>query len=276
MQPINAIIISASSDIGAALCSDWCQKGWHVFGTYRNKMGLLENIEKQYAAKFVHCDLLDKKSIYSACDQILQSCPSWDVIVFAAGNLEPIGPFKSVNFDEWENSVQVNLLAQLRILHTLLPHKNENTSLNEPSVMFFAGGGSNGAVLNYSSYAMSKIALTKICEFLDAELGNIRFTIVGPGWVKTKIHTTTLLAGCKAGDNYKKTQEKLESDECTPMEEVIACCNWLITTPSNGVKGRNFSVAYDKWGTKSLEKALENDKDMYKLRRHKNDFIGTT
>lgn len=244
---MKAIIIAISSGIGSALADAWAQKGWEIHGTSRSD-----------------CDLLSKESIKKACAQLKLKCPKWDVLVFAAGTLDPIGPFESVSFDAWEEGIQVNLLSQLRILHELLPSRNQNAA-----VLFFAGGGTNNAVLNYSSYTLSKIALTKMCEFLDAEMPGVKFTIVGPGWVKTKIHEATLRAGPLAGANFEKTRDR---KEWISMDRVVECCTWLATTASKGVGGRNFSAAHDAFGTLELQAELEKDPDMYKLRRHKNSW----
>jgi NAD(P)-dependent dehydrogenase (short-subunit alcohol dehydrogenase family) len=137
-------------------------------------------------------------------------------------------------------------------------------------VLFFAGGGSNGATVNYSAYTVSKIALTKMCELLDAELPDTRFAIVGPGWVKTKIHEATVKAGDRAGDNLRKTQAKYSSDEWTSMDDVAGCCDWILNSSREVVGGRNFSAVFDQWGTSLLEQALQEDHNMYKLRRHGN------
>ncbi|MCH9609782.1 MAG: hypothetical protein S4CHLAM45_01740 [Chlamydiales bacterium] len=258
---MRAIIISASSDIGEALAKDWIAKGWEVTGTYRSSKPSLP-------IEWVHCDLADLSSVKESCKQLQSIC--WDTLVIAPGDLEPIGDFKDVDFDAWEEGIQVNLLRQLRLLHHLLPSRN---IAKEPSVLFFAGGGVNNAVVHYSSYTLSKVALIKMCEFLDAEIPDTRFVIIGPGVVKTKIHTPTLTHGAKAaGANYQRTFDRLKNNECTPMEEVVDCCTWAVTTKSPGVRGRNFSVVADQWGDEMLEKELENDGDMYKLRRHKNSW----
>lgn len=39
----SAIIISASSDIGYAMCQRWISRGWRIYGTYRT---LSHNVEK--------------------------------------------------------------------------------------------------------------------------------------------------------------------------------------------------------------------------------------
>ncbi len=266
---MKAIVISATSGIGEALCKSWAKKGWRVFGTYRSHSSAVEALEQESGIKLVPCDLASVSSIQKACNLLKSICDEWDILVFAAGTLDPIGPFESVDFEEWEKSLQVNFTQQMRILHTLLPVRNKKSQ--KSSVLFFAGGGANSAVVNYSSYAISKISLTKMCEFLDAEIPDTNFSIVGPGWVKTKIHESTLKAGReRAGINFDKTKDRLEGTEWVPMDQVIECCTWIVTTQSSGVKGRNFSVAHDRFGTRELERALENDPDMYKLRRSKN------
>ncbi|MGD2169784.1 MAG: SDR family oxidoreductase [Chlamydiota bacterium] len=267
---MKAIIISASSDIGTALAKDWSENGWEVFGTYRTYSKAVENLETNFNMRLVHCDLLDKSSVQNACENLVHQCSFWDALIIAPGHLEPIGDFKDLDFNEWEKGIQLNLLQQLRILHQLLPYRNLGTN-QEPCVLFFAGGGTNNAVLHYSSYTLSKIALIKMCELLDAEIPDTRFVIVGPGLVKTKIHEPTLRLGEQtAGDNYKRIVKRLENEECTSMEDVIKCCTYLITTPCKSIRGRNFSVISDKWNTKELEKELETDANMYKLRRYKN------
>ncbi len=267
----SAIIISASSDIGTALSQRWLGRGWNIFGTYRTKS---QAVEKLYGAgiKLVYCDLSDSNSIRDACSNLCASCPQWDVLVMCPGLQDPVGPFAECNFDEWKKSVRVNFTHQMEIIHKLLPSKRTNTAFG-PCVLFFAGGGTNNAPVDYSAYIASKVALIKMCELLDAEIPDTRFAIVGPGWVKTKIHESTLKAGARAGNNYQRTIQKLASNGCTTVDKVLDCCDWLIKAPRKLIGGRNFSVVFDKWGTEELEKRLIQEPNMYKLRRYGNDWL---
>lgn len=267
----SAIIISASSDIGTAMSRRWLARGWNVLGTYRTMPKGIGELERA-GIKLFKCDLLDKESIIDACKKLNENCSKWDVLVLCPGTQDPIGPFIECKFDEWEASIKVNLTSQLRIVHTLLPYRNIGQNIG-PCVIFFAGGGTNDAPLNYSAYILSKIGLIKMAELLDAEIKDTRFVIVGPGWVKTKIHESTLRAGNKAGSNYQRTIERLAGNELTPMEKVIDCCDWIIESPRNIVSGRNFSVMFDMWGTPELIKKLTEEPNMYKLRRYGNDFM---
>lgn len=263
-----AIIISASSDIGLALCKSWRNQGWNVAGTFRTQTPAVVELQTIHGVHLFHCDLLNADSLHSSLSAIEKIYPSWDVLVFAPGFMEPIGHFHEVEFSAWEKGVSVNFTKPLEILHKLLPKRSQN----HPTVLFFAGGGTNGAVVRYSSYTISKIALTKMCELLDAEIPDTRFVIVGPGWVKTKIHESTLRAKDAAGANFQKTLEKIEKEEWVPMEDVVASCTYFATTSCDEISGRNFSTAFDQWGTAELEDALKNNRDMYKLRRHGNEW----
>ena len=59
------------------------------------------------------------------------------------------------------------------------------------------------------AYTLSKIASIKAVELLDAEK-DTKFTILGPGWVKTKIHKSTIDQPRSSGDNYKKQYKTLK------------------------------------------------------------------
>ena len=271
-EPVNrsAIIISASSDIGNAMSLRWLAYGWSIFGTYRTQSQAVDELRIR-GVKLVSCDLSSVKSIRDACADLRSLCPQWDVLAVCPGTQDPIGAFAECDFDEWEESVKVNFTAQMRIVHQLLPSRRTKYALG-PCILFFAGGGTNNAPINYSAYVVSKIALIKMCELLDAEIPDTRFVIVGPGWVKTKIHESTLQAGERAGANYQHTIQKLASDECTRMDQVMNCCDWVVDAPRKLVSGRNFSVVSDMWETMELAQRLAEEPNMYKLRRYGNDW----
>jgi len=260
-------IISISSDIGLALANKWLDEGHQVSGTYRTHTLEIEKLVKK-GAEIVFCDLTSAASINKST-QYLNGLGLWDSLVVAPGSLEPIGMFEDTRFNQWSESVNINFIQQFGLLHGLLPSRNTQTSLG-PLVLFFAGGGVNNAPKSYSAYIISKIASIKMCELLDAEIIDTRFSIVGPGWVKTKIHEATLEAVDRAGENYGRTVEMMESNNWVPMSKIFEFCDWLINSPRSVIGGRNFSLVNDEWGTKELDKSLALNKDMYKLRRSGN------
>jgi len=267
----SAIIIAASSDIGHAISQRWMSKGWNVLGTYRTWSPSADELTKQ-GARLIKCDLSDSLAVSTSAQELISMCPNWDVLVLCPGALDPVGPFTDTCFDDWENSLMVNFTSQLRIIHDMLPSRRVNPDL-EPCVLLFAGSGTNNAAPNYSAYTVSKIALIKMCELLDAEVTDTRFVIMGPGTVATKIHEPTMRAGEQAGTNFQRTADRLARNETAPMDRVVDCCDWIVDAPRSVVSGRNFSLVFDQWGTSELDDRLVQDPNMYKLRRFGNDWL---
>lgn len=269
--PATAVFLSLSSDIALAQAERWQSRGAQVAGTYRRLTPALRRLETG-GAKLVECDLADPASARQAAHELAAVSEGWTVCVVATGLLEPVGSFEDVDFDAWEQSITVNFTASLRVLHALLPHRSRRTD-STPTILFYAGGGTNSAPVRFSAYTVAKIALIKMTELLAAEMPNVRVSIVGPGWVRTKIHDQTLNAGDRAGDAYAHTMERLETGQFTAMEDILDCCDWILACPVEVVSGRNFSVASDPWGTDALAVALDGHPDLFKLRRFGNDTI---
>lgn len=265
------VIISISSDIGLALAKRYSQLGHKIIGTYRSTT-LLEKIKQIPNCSLFYCDLSNKESINEFIDNFKELGLKWDLIISCPCNPLPLKTFFESDFDEWENSVHINVIDQLRILHKLYAFKNKEKI---PSIVFFSGAGTNSAVINFSAYAASKIMLIKMCELLDAENKDIKIFIIGPGWVKTKIHNKILNTLDKNDPKYVEIKNFIENKKGTDLNDIFECINWLEEHDKEIVSGRNFAVVNDAWkgeGEERLIKELKSDKNMYKLRRYKNEF----
>jgi NAD(P)-dependent dehydrogenase (short-subunit alcohol dehydrogenase family) len=265
------IILGISADIGRSICKYYLKDGFQVLGTYRNfskDMSELLNLERLVLFK---CDVTQREDIFRLAEFIRNKNIWWSTLFSSIGTSEPIGAFFEIPFDNWENSIQINCLGQLRVLHALYQFRSQDVI---PNVVFLAGGGTNNAFKNYSAYCLSKIMLIKMCELLDAENNDLNVFIVGPGLVKTKTHLETLKAGKSAGDNYERIKKFWESEKAgTSMEKIYACIRWLESKGKAVSGGRNISVVHDMWGSDELACELSRDDNMYKLRRFRNDSV---
>ena len=258
------IIFSISSDIGCALAHSRLQQGWSVLGTYRTASAATRQLE-QAGAELVYGDFASRSSLQTACEQLQANDVNWNELIVAPGTLEPIGPFAEVNFDDWANSVELNFISQLFVVHQLLPARAE-----QPQVIFFAGAATNGTADNFSAYAISKIALIKMTELLDSEIPDTCFSIIGPGWVHTKIHNETLVAGDRCTDSYQETRRRLQENHFVSMDQVVQCVDWLSRQSKAAVGGRNISVQYDRWQQTGFAELLAANPELGKLRRFGN------
>jgi NAD(P)-dependent dehydrogenase (short-subunit alcohol dehydrogenase family) len=262
----SVFILGVSSDMGSALAERYLNDGCLVVGTYRQKLS------RPAAAglTLLPCDVGSQESMNQTVAAYTELGQPWDIFISAVGTEEPIGPFFDCDFKAWEESVIVNSTAQLRMLHALYPHRRKGQITQ---AAFFAGGGTNNAFANYSAYCISKIMLIKMCELLADENPDLNVFILGPGFVRTKIHQQTLNSRAAAGNNYEKTIRFLTADDPgTSHDDIYRCVNWCIAQGRNVAGGRNFSVVHDPWrdGGEPLAEQLRNDPDKFKLRRHRN------
>lgn len=266
------VIISITSDIGMALAKKYAKEGYIIIGTYRSTK-LLSEIEGIKNCHLFFCDISDKKSIKQFIDEYKKLKKQWDIFISCPCNPLPLKEFFKSDFDEWSDSIHVNCIEQLRLLHHIYDFRKPNKISD---VVLFAGGGVNNAVLRFSAYTISKIMLIKMCEFIDAENKDINIFIVGPGWTMTKTHQFVLDHADEDDERRDKILDFLQKGQGTSLDDIHSCIKWLCKQGKEVVSGRNFSIVNDKWNgslSSNLAEELKRDPDMYKLRRHRNDFL---
>ena len=260
---MKAIILSISSDIGCELAKALLKKGYEVYGTFNNSKPNID-LKKE---NLLNLNIKNYGS--SEYDNWIKSIGKWNLFISCIGTQNPVGEFTDVIMDKWVEGIAENSTYQIAALIKAIKYRSQN---HIPSVIFFAGGGTNSATPFYSAYTIGKISLIKSIELLDSEIKDVKFSILGPGWVKTKIHNSTLIAKEKAGLNYKKTIEMMNSEkDFNSMEKVIADTLKLISLPKELVGGRNFSSVHDEITIENLKRLKSLDNDFYKLRRKLND-----
>lgn len=265
--PPVAFIAAVSSDIGQAMAQIYRARGWHVVGTYRDATAVARLAENN-GVELLACDLDSAEQIDAVARHLQQKGIRWDLFVSAVGMLAPIGPFFALDRGEWLRSVTANGTAQLALLHAIFPFRRAAPLAR---AAFLVGGALNRGFPNYSAYSLGKLGLVKFCELIHEECPDLHAVAVGTGWVATKIHRQTLVAGTMAGGNLARTEQFLAaSDGGTSVSDIVACLDWCFAQDRALTGGRNFSVVHDPWrqGGAELARALRHDDTKFKLRRH--------
>jgi NAD(P)-dependent dehydrogenase (short-subunit alcohol dehydrogenase family) len=264
---MHALIAGVSSGIGSALAEHLSSNGWVVSGTARH---LLQGGLAASVSESVTCDFADSASVDAATERLASSTDAWDLLVVAPATMNPIGNFANIDFDAWAGSVHLNLVNQLRFVHRMLPYARRAPG-GTPVCVLIAGGGTNSAPVAFSAYTVSKIALVKAVELLDAETPEVTFTILGPGWVRTSIHQETLTSAGAPDEIVQETQRRMREDDFIPMRRVLDAVDWIISQPKEVVGGRNFSVGRDPFDEPDFVEFLRREPDAFRLRRSGND-----
>ena len=263
------LIAGIGSDIGYALAEHWLKQGHSVVGTFRNKTAKIEALFSKLDGQS-YCNFKDKESIKNCLCELKELAHGWDALVVCPATMLPISSFETADIEAWIESFSLNFLSIARFMHGALQFKSQ---LGKPVVINFAGGGSNSAPHNVSAYVSAKIALTKLTELLAAENNMVSFTILGPGWVETKIHNEMLGSLNASNMQILETKRRLAEGDFVPMDRILFCCDWLLKSGQE-ISGRNFSAEYDPIGNHELTDLLISNENFYKLRRHGNSVQG--
>ena len=239
-----------------------------MIGTYHNAKNTFLKKPEGQTCKLYKVDLNNHGDLKKFIENLNIEKPSWDELLIMPGTLLPIGLFSESDFTDWKDSFEVNFFGPMYIIRNLLRWRKKMAS-----VITFSGSGTNGTADHLSGYTCGKIALIKAMELLDSEIEDVKFSCIGPGWVKTKIHSEMLRSNKNAAKKFEETKVRIQNNDFVKMEEVVECINWIIEQQKSIVGGRNLSVPFDLWKTESFPTILDQNPNNGKLRRYGNDEL---
>ena len=140
----------------------WCGSAWVIMflpnlsmtNSYRKKKPNIDISLYKKNLKLIRCNITNFSDLTKLKNFIIKHKFKWDLIFSSVGTSEPIGSFFNLDFKNWENSLNINMISQLKTIHKLYPLRNKNKICN---IALLAGSGTNGPIRNYSAYCVSKI-----------------------------------------------------------------------------------------------------------------------
>ena len=188
---LRAIVVGASSGIGAALARRLARQGYLVAVLARRADQLAEvcaaanqELGETRLVAYAH-DVTDYEAVPGLLQKILAELGGLDLFVYNAGVALPTG-FKHYNFEKDLETTQVNYLGALAWLDpvaALFQARGAGTIVGTASV-----AGERGRIGN-PSYNASKAALISYLESLRNRLDRrgIHVLTVNPGYVATEL-----------------------------------------------------------------------------------------
>lgn len=208
-----AVVLGASSGIGASTARGLAESGYHVHLLARRRE-LLAELAAEIGGTYGVVDATCVEQVDQELLRVAEAHPPIVLGVYTAGVLE-VSPVDSHPVDTWRRVVEVNLTGAFLFARAITPHLQAGSRL----VFVSSVSGAKGQP-NLAAYAASKGGLDRFAESLSAELEGrgIGVHVVAPGPV-----STPLLA--RPGT----PEFQLEADE---VANIIV---WLASLPPNVV-----------------------------------------
>ena len=139
----------------------------------------------------------------------------WDLLILAQGTLEPIGKFFECSAESWSDSVIVNGLYPLTCLRAAWPNRKPGAT-----VIFISGPNLKHPTQTYTAYRAGKAIIASLVDTIQLEYPEVRFRMLHPGVVATKIHYQTINAGAKAW-NFQRVMGIVNGIEKTTTHDEV-------------------------------------------------------
>ncbi len=262
-------VLGASSGIGAALAKALIADGYRLFVGARRADRLAALTADGAAADYATVDVSDEAEVRAFFTKVAASFGHLDALVVCTGSYGPIGPFHTIEPEQWWAAVRGNLFGACLAVHCAVPLMRAE---RRPRIITFSGGGAFAPLPRYSAYAVSKAGIVRFIETIAQELASLGIAVngVAPGFVKTEIHEATLAAGPDAAGEafYAMTRAKL-AEGGVPVEVPVACVRFLLSPQADGLTGKTISASFDPWRAPEFAERIGeiNASDLYTMQR---------
>jgi NAD(P)-dependent dehydrogenase (short-subunit alcohol dehydrogenase family) len=239
-----ALVTGGTKGTGKAIAERLLNAGAIVVVTARNVPEKLN--EKLY---FVAADLSKPEGTERVAKEVLATFGKLDILINALGGSETKGGgFAVLNDEDWEQTIQTNLLAPVRLDREFLPQM-----LSQKSGVIIHIASIQGRLPLYDStlpYAAAKAGLINYSKGLSKEVSpkGVRVLTVSPGWIMTESSTRMMerISESSTMNIEQATQSVMDALGGIPMgrpaqpEEIAEFVGFLVSPRANYLTGTEY------------------------------------
>lgn len=266
----SVIVTGGSRGIGKAVAKNFFDQGASVLICSRSKSEVTSACSEIDPSRKKCFGIKADVSVIKDCGRLIKYAVKKfgkiDILINNAGIYGEIGKLETSNLKNWAKTIEVNLLGAVNCTKFAILFMKKSRG---GKIINFAGAGVGGkkGLPNFSAYYTSKISIAGFTETIAEELkqDNIQINCISPGPVNTGITDYLLAQGIKKTGKqmYQQALNQKKESKNTP-DLAIKMINFLCSKKANHLSGRLFS---SKWDSITLLQSLNNEGDMFKLRR---------
>ena len=274
LQGRTAIITGASQGLGLAIAMQYVAAGASVIICARDEGMLSEaaNALKRSASNdqvifHMVADVAESEAVDALIDFAIDKMGRIDILVNNAGIYGPKGPTDSVDWAQWVQAINVNLLGSVLMCRGVITHMKRQ---GYGKIVQLSGGGATNPLPNLSSYAVSKAGIVRFIETLAIEAAEyaIEANAIAPGALNTRMLDEILVSDPEAvGKEFYERALQQKASGGAGLEKGARLAVFLGSADSDGITGKLISAIWDPWEELDRYKADLEDSDIYTLRR---------
>lgn len=269
----HAIITGANQGLGLEIARQYLRAGAKVCLCARD-LDRLNASAAELRQEFVASDILavradvaveaDGQAVVNAA---LAAWGRIDVLVNNAGVYGPKGSITSVDWGQWVQAMNINVMGSVLMARLVLPAMRSQGS---GKIIQLSGGGATNPLPNISAYAASKAAIVRFAETLAEELRDtgIDVNCIAPGALNTRMLDEVIDAGPAAvGPQFHERALKQREQGGAGLIKGAELAVYLASAASDGLTGKLLSAIWDPWREFHSVSADLDRSDIYTLRR---------
>jgi NAD(P)-dependent dehydrogenase (short-subunit alcohol dehydrogenase family) len=269
-----AIITGANQGLGLAIARAYVAAGASVALIARDQQlldaacfDLKVNLAPSQRVTARRLDVADRLAVERVVAELVLELGRIDVLVNNAGIYGPMGRIEDVDWDAWQQAIEINLFGSVWMCRAILPHFRANGG---GKIVQISGGGATNPMPRVSAYAASKAAIVRFAETLAEETrdAGIAVNCIAPGALNTRMLDKVIAAGPAAVGQafYDKALRQKEQGGTSPAKGAELAV-FLGSSASDGITGKLISAVWDPWPELSAHRSELHRSDIYTLRR---------
>ena len=228
-----AIITGGSSGIGLATATLMLEQGYVV-------ASLDLNAPNNEGVHYIRTDVGDSTSVSAAIEQATEVLGGIDVVVNSAG-ISSAGPVDANTDEEWELSLNVNVIGIARVCRAALPYLRDSDSASIVNLASIAShmGLANRVLYGATKGAVMAMTLDMATDFLS---DGIRVNAVAPGTADTPWVARLLAQAADPVEARRSLEARQPIGRLVTAEEVAFAICYLADPRASSTTGTILDV----------------------------------
>jgi NAD(P)-dependent dehydrogenase (short-subunit alcohol dehydrogenase family) len=193
-------------------------------------------------ARSFSVDVSDRGAVERMVAQVERELGPVGLLVNNAAVPGPVAPFVATDPDDWWRAIEINLRGPVYCSRAVLPPMLER---GHGRIVNVSSGAGFAAWPMVSSYVVSKAALYRLTETLDAETRErgVRMFAISPGGVRTKMFEYGLTCGEPSVE--QPFRDMIDAGLDIPPERAAQMVMYLASGEADALSGRCLDVDDD-------------------------------